>query len=210
MITAFDRVTNQPRPTPAKPSSLAHWTLVRARGNSDLAQLQSWIANDASADELALLSHRAPGLLFATVDHALQHRWLLNEQGKIATAALAQERACAAAISPLFDATHVSIWHTTAQPLRRVDCALGAAGAIAGFWACQVHLAASVERAIERLELPRELLLLKRKHSARCARNLIDWERASHTDLRSFPGTHRVASGITAMVDRYCTLLTTS
>lgn len=209
MISAFDRATNQPRPIPSKPSTLAHWTLVRARGNSDLAQLQNWIANEASADELALLTQRAPELLFSTVDYVLQRRWLSSEQGQVATSALAQERACSAAISPLIDATHGSFWHATSSPPRRVDCALGAAGAIAGFWACQVHLAAAVERAIQRLALPRELLVLKRKHSARCARNLIDWERASNTDLHAFPGTHRVASGITAMVDRYCTLLTT-
>jgi hypothetical protein len=209
MISALDHAPRQARPNPStNPSSLANWTLVRTRCNPDLLQLQSWLANDASADEVGILMQKTPELLYATVEQAVQRRWLSSEQTRAVTVAVGEERACHVATSHLLGATAGTLWHSTSEPLKRADCALSASGAIAGFWACQVHVAASIERALVRLGMRRELLQFKRRHSARCARSLIEWGNVSRIDLQTFPGTHRVASGINAMVDRYCALLT--
>lgn len=209
MITALNRAPQPLRPSTSAPSSLANWTLSHARGNSDLIQLQRWVSNEASADEVAALLQRAPSLLDSTFEQAAQRRLLSCDQRQTLSDAVAKERAHHVAVLPLLGATPETLWHSLPESLRRADCDLTAAGSVAGYWACQVQLAASIERAISRLAMPRELLLHKRKHSARCARNLIEWGRVSAIDLRAFPGTHRVASGITAMVERYCALTTT-
>jgi hypothetical protein len=207
MSTALHRAPTQTRSVPSNTSSLTDWTLVRARANQDLAQLQSWLANEANAEELGVLLQRTPTLLYSCVDHAMHKRWLSSAQTEAVTIALAGERTSHVAMWLLLSATPETLWQDQARAVRHPDCALSASGAIAGFWACQVQVAASIEKAIVRLGLPSELLQFKRRHSARCARSLIEWGRASRTDLQAFPGTHRVASGITSMVDKYCALL---
>lgn len=155
---------------------------------------------------------RAPQLFYAAAEQAVQKRWLSNAQVHAVALAMTEERASESAFSLLLGATPESLWcgwqDVAPESSRHSDCALSASGAIAGFWACQIHLAASVERAMARLDLRGEVLQYKRRHSARCARSLLEWERVSKIDLRAFPGTHRVASGIGSMVDKYCALVT--
>lgn len=186
-------------------TALANWALTRIRSSEDIRALQIWIANDANSAELGAFLGRSPALLHSIVDYATGRQFLSQKQMDTVSVAAAAERHCELALSlftGLDAAEHPSlhVW----EDLPRTDCALATSGAIAAFWACQVALAASIERAIVRLGLPRGLLELKQRHSARAARCLMEWACVSETNVDAFPDSHRIASGINAMVDRYC------
>lgn len=205
-MAKVSRSVNQTERSP-KPNAtaLANWALTRVRSSEDIRALQIWIANDATGAELGAFLSRSPALLHSITEYATSRQFLSPKQMDTVSVAAAAERHCELALSLFIavDATEHASNHVW-QDLPRTDCALATSGAIAAFWACQVALAASIERAIVRLGLPRGLLELKQRHSARAARCLMEWASVSETNVDAFPDSHRIASGINAMVDRYC------
>jgi hypothetical protein len=195
---------NERTPKP-NATALANWALTRIRSSEDIRALQVWIANDANKEELGAFLSRSPALLHSLTEYATRRQFLSADQVDTVFKAAAAERHCELALS-LFMAVDATDYptHEAWENLPRIDCAVATSGAIAAFWACQVALAASIERAIMRLDLPRGLLELKQRHSARAARCLMEWARVSETNVDAFPESHRIASGINAMVDRYC------
>lgn len=194
------------------PAALATWALAHTRPAEEVVKLQSWVTNHASAHELGALLLVAPQLLSSVLDHAVALGHLTSKQLDVLSLHLAAERHFQVTASLLLTDVRDEIPQSLSVgwPLKGTWCPLTTAGAIAGFFACQVALAASTERAIARLELPRSLLDLKQKHSAHCARALMGWAQVSDTNVRAFPETHQIASGINHMIDRYCALFETS
>jgi hypothetical protein len=197
---------------PRAPAALANWALAHTRPTEEIVKLQNWVTNHASAQELGALLLAAPQLLSSLLDHGVALGHLTSAQVEVVTHHLAAERQFQVTASLLLPELRDEIPQRPSPgwPLKGSWCSLTTSGAIAGFWACQVALAAAIERSIARLELPRSLLELKQKHSAHCARALMIWAQVSDTNVHTFPETHQIASGINYMLERYCSLCETS
>ncbi len=196
---------------PKKPSSaaLANWALTQTRPVEEVIRLQSWIANEAGLKELETLLIEAPTLLYAVVSESIKTRLFSAEEECSLALVVTAERQLQQAVAKMFDSEAGDYvvtppWNTYS----RYDGELVLCGSIAGYWACQTTLAAAIEKAIVRLGMGRNLLEWKQRHSAHCARSLINWAHVSNADVNSFPASHRLASGIQEMVEKYCSLLT--